>query len=314
MLPPLPRRSGGFEASGWTDLWLALPWALWSYLALTAVFGLVVDLDETPTLSMVIALWIVSGLAVLHPRTEDLIARWVYRLRDLTVKEELAVRPAWQEVCATAGVDPSAYRLWIYEGQQVTAPATAGRTVAVTSWAVEELPPRPLRAVLAHELGHHLGTPPRWSVLVLWYSIPARLAAVAIQRGVPALRQFPAVAIAALVFLTTALVGLMFYVFFLDVGAASLLLMLSPLAGPPILGLAGRAAERFADRKAADLGYGNQLQDVFYGWMRQARTSGTTPGVITTPVDPSIPRRLTALEGHLGDVAYLPFGGRPGAP
>jgi hypothetical protein len=39
-------------------------------------------------------------------------------------------------VCATAGVNPDHYRVWAHEGREATAPATAGSTVAVTSWAV----------------------------------------------------------------------------------------------------------------------------------------------------------------------------------
>jgi Zn-dependent protease with chaperone function len=37
------------------------------------------------------------------------------------------------------------------------APATTGRTVVMTSYAVSTLPPEQIEAVLAHELNHHIG-------------------------------------------------------------------------------------------------------------------------------------------------------------
>jgi hypothetical protein len=60
-------------------------------------------------------------------------------------------------------------RVWIHEGPQTTAPATVGRTVAVTNWSLFMLPQRHLEAVLAHELAHHLALPPRVS-LSSWLS------------------------------------------------------------------------------------------------------------------------------------------------
>ena len=105
--------------------------------------------------------------------------------------EHERIGQVWYSVCSAAGVDPSAFRVWIYDGERITAPATRGHTIAVTTWSVYTLPAPLLRAVLAHELAHHLGTPPRWSALVAWYSIPARIAAIAIRRLMPVLRRFP---------------------------------------------------------------------------------------------------------------------------
>jgi hypothetical protein len=53
----------------------------------------------------------------------------------------------------------------------VSAPATAGSTVAVTSWSTLVLPARNLEAVLAHELA----LPRRVSLFVYCLSLPARL-------------------------------------------------------------------------------------------------------------------------------------------
>lgn len=271
---------------------------------------------------LVTALWLLTGLATLHPRVEDLMALWVYRLRALNAQEQKRIEPVWLEVCHAAGVHPNAYRVWIFDGYALTAPATAGRTVAVTSWAVQTLPPRLLRAVLAHELAHHLGTPPRWSVLVLWYSIPARAAAVAMKHGWPALKRIPALAIAVLIFFTIAISGLVLWMLMFGHNEwDQILILLSPIAAPPMLAVASYYAERYADRQTAEIGYGLELQEIFYGWIRQGQRnavpaghSGRDGGADQFWTDPGIARRLTSLERHLGEAAYRPFGGPPGRP
>jgi STE24 endopeptidase len=164
---------------------------------------------------------------------------------------------------------------------------------------VYTLPPHLLRAVLAHELAHHLGTPPRWSALVVWYSIPARTAASVIRRVVPALRRWP-IALGLLVaFWVLALAGL--FLHGLVFGFALMdFVWFSPLAAPVVLGPIGKLAERYADRQAADLGFGRELLDVFYGWQAQAARDGAQfkRARYTSP-DPTIATRLRALEKHL---------------
>jgi Zn-dependent protease with chaperone function len=156
-----------------------------------------------------------------------------------------------------------------------------------------------LRAVLAHELAHHLGTPPRWSVLVAWYSIPARIAAVVIRRLMPALRRFPVLKFLVIAFWV--MVGAGLIVHGLVFGFAwTHFLLFSPLAAPLTLGLTGQSAERYADRQAADLGFGQELLQVFYGWQAQAARDGAAfkRGRPTSP-DPTIATRLRRLEKHL---------------
>jgi len=81
------------------------------------------------------------------PQTRIELARKVYRLRPSSVPESQRPGPAWWAVCTATGVDPNRYRVWFHKGPEATAPATAGTTVAVTSWAVYVLPPRHLDAV-----------------------------------------------------------------------------------------------------------------------------------------------------------------------
>lgn len=256
--------------------------------------------------------WFGSGVATLHPQSETLIARYVYRLRDLNQLEYQQIGPAWHTVCAAAGVSPNVFRVWIYDGQQITAPATTGHTIAVTTWSVYTLPAPLLRAVLAHELAHHLGTPPRWSVLVTWYSIPARIAADVIRRLMPVLRRFPL--LKGLVIAFWVMVGAGLILHGLVFGFAwTHFSLFSPLAAPITLGLTGKTAERYADRQAADLGFGSELLQVFYGWQAQAARDGAEfRRARLTSADPTIATRLKALEKHLGGSSPGLFGTVPG--
>ncbi len=77
--------------------------------------------------------WGAFAFGMLHPRAEDALAWKVWRLRPPNGLESQQLGPAWFAVCAAAGVDPNRYRVWIHEGPEATAPATAGSTVAVTS-------------------------------------------------------------------------------------------------------------------------------------------------------------------------------------
>jgi hypothetical protein len=91
-------------------------------------------------------------------------------------------------------------------------------------------------------------------------------------------------------------------------------LLFTPLAAPITLGLAGQAAERYADRQAANLGFGRELLDVFYGWQAQvARDGAEFKRSRATSSDPTIAARLRVLEKHLGRSGPGSFGTVPGA-
>jgi STE24 endopeptidase len=204
--------------------------------------------------------WGAVAVGSLHPRVEDAMAWKVWRLRPPNALESQQIGPAWFGACAAAGVDPNRYRVWIHEGPEATAPATAGSTVAVTSWAALVLPRRNLEAVLAHELAHRLALPRPVSLIVHALSLPARVMAKAIRVG---WRQ-PILGF-----------GLKFFVGFLMVGVIGvwalwgfsfyIVLMLSPLVAPFVVRAANRASEKYADRIALDLGYGAALAEVFTG-------------------------------------------------
>ncbi len=51
--------------------------------------------------------WVGSGVATLHPQAEALVARYVYRMRDLDQMEHERIGQVWYSVCSAARVDPS---------------------------------------------------------------------------------------------------------------------------------------------------------------------------------------------------------------
>ena len=77
-------------------------------------------------------------------------------LRDLNEEEKAVVLPAWERVCAAAGVDPSSFCLKAVNLNIPNAFAVGLRTVAVTPALLREADHEELCGVLAHELGHRL--------------------------------------------------------------------------------------------------------------------------------------------------------------
>lgn len=120
-----------------------------------------------------ITVWSASGLVILLRPVEDAIMKGREGLRAPTDIEDRRLKESWGAVTRSAGVDPGDYRLWIQKSRRINAYATAGHTVAVTEAAVARLSPTQLEAVLAHELGHHLGGHAWASLLRYWYSLPA---------------------------------------------------------------------------------------------------------------------------------------------
>jgi hypothetical protein len=92
-----------------TGAGLALPWLGWSYLSIVVVGNIPFDLSTGPAFWVIMTIWLGSGAALWHPRTEELLARFVYRLRSLSELETRRIGPAWWAVCTAAGADPNRY-------------------------------------------------------------------------------------------------------------------------------------------------------------------------------------------------------------
>jgi len=90
---------------------------------------------------VVVGVWLLTGLVVVWPGSDGLIARFLLGLRRPTMVENQRLAPIWYALANRSGVDPSTFTLWIERAETPTGSATGGNTVSVTSWALYTLPP-----------------------------------------------------------------------------------------------------------------------------------------------------------------------------
>lgn len=252
------------EVSAATTLFVAVPWFFWSLVIVIWISNIFGSWNW-----LVVGLWILSGAVTFFSPVEDLVARYLYRLRRPTLIEEQRLGPIWLQLLRRAGVDGRRFSLWVQESDDVNATPTPGHTVAVTRWALYTLPPSHLEAVLAHELSHHVGGRAWLSLLSFWYSIPARCALVGVRALVQLMKRVPALGCAVGGFLFLAYSGILLAVLTFGDGYVTALLFLTPFVAPPILAWLSRWQVKQADQRSAVMGYGATLIQVLYGWQMQ---------------------------------------------
>ena len=175
--PSGPTGSGRVDAGIGAALAVAGAWFFWSLCVVAWIggfFGFTVGW-------VAVAVWVLSGALTFLRPVEEMIARYLLRLRLPTSAERQRLGPGWFQVAHRAGVDPDRFTIWVQESDDVNATPTPGHTVAVTRWALYTVPAQHLEAVLAHELSHHLGGRAWLSLLSFWYSIPARVTLIAVR-------------------------------------------------------------------------------------------------------------------------------------
>jgi STE24 endopeptidase len=298
-------------------LLLGIPWLLFSLLVVTVAVSMPYPNNGTAVWTA-LGIFLGSGLLVFFRPTEDVIARVMFRLRKPTMHDGRALHAVWGNVADAAGVQPEKYRLWVQDSQGLNAFATSGHIVAVTRAALD-MPPNHLAAVLAHELGHHFGGHPWATLLTYWYAIPGRLVAkawfwisfrlFAIVAGIGLSAAGGAIggragtqAAGCLIGPIVRLFPIMWMMFlawlFYSIHPALLLLFAIPF----VLAWFSRYGEKYADRVAADLGYGQPLIEVLYGWMNAGHDSarkqqGWRASLYSS--HPSCASRIQALEKRL---------------
>jgi Zn-dependent protease with chaperone function len=305
---PAPQLQGGsegsrarsaaarIEISAAQSLLSMLPWLFWSLVVVSWIASII----GFGYGWIIVVLWLLSGVLVLVRPIEVFIARYLLRLRQPTIVELQRINPAWSQVAQRAGVDPARYSLWIQESDEVNTLPAPGHTIALTTWSLYTLPSTHLEAVLAHEVSHHLGGRDWLSLLSFWYSIPARCALWAVRGLVRLMKAVPAVGCVVVGFLTLGYLGLLLTILIFDESFVLPLLFLTPFIAPPILAWFGRREVTQADRRAAALGYGPTLVQVFYGWQVQhqnmpGREASRRSQLMSTT--PSIAERVRTLEG-----------------
>lgn len=287
--------AGRRDVSAATTLLVAVPWFFWSLILVIWIAAAI----GFPLGWIVVVLWVLSGAVVFVPPLEDLIARYIFRLRKPTLIEQRRLGPVWQQLSYRAGEHGGRFSLWIQESDDVNATPTPGHTVAVSRWALYTLPPSHLEAVLAHELSHHLGGRAWLSLLSFWYSIPARLGLVGARAAGRLMRKVPAIGCVVGGFLLMAYGGILLAVLIFKQGYIWPFLFLTPFIAPPFLAWLSRWQVKQADRRTALMGYGETLVQVLHGWQMQHQqtlgreTSRRTQIMSSTP---SLVERVQTIE------------------
>ncbi|MFF4904267.1 M48 family metalloprotease [Streptomyces sp. NPDC001260] len=207
---------------------------------------------------VVVLAWLASGALIFHRPTESAIARRLLRLRYPTPQERAKLEPVWREVTARAGIEGRTYELWVEDSDSLNAVAAAGHIVGVTRFSMNQLPNGELAAVLAHELGHHVGGHAWSGLLGYWYALPGRIAWRFLK------------AFSGLVFRVSRAFGCIGVGIVVMVVGSIALATISSLYGLPLLVLAipyalaavGRRSELRADEHAAALGFAPMLASV----------------------------------------------------
>ncbi|MGW1715629.1 M48 family metalloprotease [Streptomyces sp. NPDC002156] len=209
---------------------------------------------------LVVILWLLSGALVFHRPTESALARRLLHLRYPTPQERAKLEPVWREVTARAGVEGRNYELWVEDSDGLNAVAAAGHIVGVTRFAMNQLPNGELAAVMAHELGHHVGGHAWSGLLGYWYAQPGRIAWRVLR------------ALSVIVFKVSRAFSCFGVAFVVLVLGSIALATISTLYGLPLLILGvpyalaavGRRAELRADEHAAALGFAPMLAAVLH--------------------------------------------------
>ncbi|WP_349017271.1 M48 family metalloprotease [Streptomyces solicavernae] len=242
---------------------------------------------------LVVLLWLASGLLVFHRPTEGVIARHLLRLRYPTPEERARLEPVWYEVTARAGIDGRTYEFWIEDSDELNAVAAAGHIVGVTRFAVQQLPTGQLGAVLAHELGHHIGGHSWSSLLGYWYALPGRIVWRVIRVGAARVRR-------ASGGMSCFVAGLFLMVFGGIIASTvhtlyglPLLLLVMPYA----LAAMGRRSELRADQQAAALGFAPMLVEVLTRMehdAQQAERAALPAGAVPAPRQEGLAKLLAS--------------------
>ncbi|MGW4998044.1 M48 family metalloprotease [Streptomyces hydrogenans] len=268
-------RQRGVDGAALWHLVLTLPIGLLSLALVTVLSGIV----NTALAVIVPVAWLLSGPLVFHRGVEATLARRLFGMRRPTEEEARRLDVVWEQVTRRAGVDRETYELWIQERAELNATAAAGHIVAVTRHALDRLPDTRLAAVLAHELGHHVGGHSWAAMLADWYATPARVAGRLILGLIVSLfraRNKAGFACGGCLSLMIA-----WPVFALAYLQGMWWLLIPFTVAPVLIGWLHRLAEFRADAYAVGLGFGEALEDVLV--REGSGGAALPPGMVPVP-------------------------------
>lgn len=200
--------------------------------------------------------WLVLGALLFVPTIQVTVLSPLFGARRPDDDELAIIQPIWRDLAARANLPQYRYTIRVIDSDELNAFACGGHLVIVTSFAIEQLTPRELSGVLAHELSHHLG----WHTAALtighWLSLPVVVLArfgFFLQNVARAATDSFASHSAALTAAGRVIAGLL--------RAASWVFLAALYASDALSNIVGHGSEFEADRRAVRMGYGRDLAD-----------------------------------------------------
>ena len=90
---------------------------------------------------------------------------WAGGGRKAKGEEEAYLRNILDDICEKAGLDSSAYSLYVSDAEMFNAWAIGGGHITVTRALLHNFPPEEVKGILAHEVGHLENGDTRWGLL-----------------------------------------------------------------------------------------------------------------------------------------------------
>lgn len=174
--------------------------------------------------------------------------------RALTATEQRVAQPVWEEVTASAGIDPDKFVLRVIDAEELNAFACGGHLVVTTTFSLQQLDRRELAGVFAHELSHHLGLHTISLTLIHWFSLPI----IALARIGFAVKNVARAATESFVAHSSALTAIGSAISSVLTGVSWVFLSVL-YASDAVSNLVGHRSEFDADQRSVRLGYGREL-------------------------------------------------------
>ncbi|HEY3142710.1 MAG TPA: M48 family metalloprotease [Acidimicrobiales bacterium] len=297
-----PRTSAVANALGFdpTSLAVLIPTAALvplSYVVLYPVYKLVQYATDLPSYPVIFLFYCAIGLLTFLKPVQRLLLSVLFGARDPTPTEAAQLKPAWDAIRRRAQISENRFLVTMVDSHDINAAATGGGVVTVSTAALSLLSPDELEGILAHELGHHVGSHGLALPLAHWLVTPVASLGEVGRRLSRAGCMFTVACVVALVFGIGA-IGIAFGVAAAVVGIV--LLVAGSVAGS-LGGIVGRFSEYSADQAAVDLGFGPQLESALdqYSRLGNPMTAGASVGQRIFGLHPPVIRRLGRIRSRM---------------
>jgi Zn-dependent protease with chaperone function len=233
------------------------------WLVAMAVVWLPIRLVTGTPYWVVPAVWLGLGMLLFVPAIQVAVLSPFLGARRPTPAELAVIGPLWRDLAARANQPHYRFIIRVIDSDELNAYACGGHLLVVTSFAIDELTPRELSGVLAHELSHHLGLHTAALTVGHWLSLPILVLARVgfyLQNVARAATDSFVSHSAALTAIGRVAAGLL--------TAVSWVFLAALYASDALANIVGHGSEFEADRRAVRMGYGRPLVDALRAVIR----------------------------------------------